>query len=688
MNLRIFSTPVGLLAIGILSACGGDGSSPSAAGSNAPDLHLVERGPMLITVRENGELKAANETRIRSEIESQTTLIFMEKEGQVVKKGQKLAELDVSDLREKRATQAIAVERNKASLEAARQNLGILDKELASAEAESKSKLEIAKIDVEKSIGRRRPEGGDVIEERITNEQLVERLRNAVREKPQYAELPMKVVALLAGEDGQSHLDHEMGEIGQQILEQVDQINIAQQRLALAKDTYDKSLSLAQDQYITQNELEGDKLDYQSQMSQVMIAWQKLDILVSYTLLKTKIDLSLKLANALLDVEKVMASNAAKRASQEADVISKEKEYELADERLKNYDQQIANAVILAPTDGLVVAAEVDDRSRDVVQEGATIRERQTLMILPDVTRMIAEVKVQESDIDKVRAGQLAVIQLEALPDQVFTGRVTRVSPVADSGSRWMSSTRKVYKTWVELDDRNLSGTLRPNMSASVEIRVGTVPDAIAVPVSAVRRVDKHRYVWLATKSGPKEQLVKIGRATTSEVEILEGLDAGQQIYLAPPIGVPEPSFPDAPVVADANSPPPPMPGELPLGTDPPATEGPPLTRETFQAAILAKHPELKAVFETEGFRAMRNADVRAAIEGDAELQAMSEQFMQQMMRARGQGGQGGFPGGGQGGPGGTRGQGGARRPRGESGGGSGNEGSGGERRTGGRDGE
>lgn len=666
-----------------LSACGSSANAPSAFGSDAADLHTVARDAMLITVRENGELKAAKETRIRSEIEGQTTLIFMEKEGQVVKEGQKLVELDVSDLREKRATQGIAVERAKASLEAGRQNLAILGKELASADAEARSELEIAGIDLEKFLGRKRREGGEEIAERITNADLVERVRKAVESHAQYAELPDKVAQLLTKSDGHTFLENEMGELGQQILEQVDQINIAQQKLALAKDTYEKSVDLEKDQYLSKNELEGDRLNFETQKSQVTIAWQKLDILISYTLRKTNIELGLKLDNAGLELEKVVASNAARRASQESDVGSKEMEFTLADERLKNFDEQISNAVIYAPNAGMVVSAEVDDRSRDVVQEGSMVRDRQTLLVLPDVTRMIAEVKVQESDVDKVRVGQLAVIQLEAFTDQVFTGRVSRVSPVADSGSRWMSSTRKVYKTWIDLDTNNEDGSLRPNMSAAVEIRVGTVPDAIAVPVSSVRRVDKHRYIWKATKSGPEAMEVKIGRATTTQVEILEGLAVGEQIYLAPPPGSTEPVFAEAPAeelaapilpsepestmrVGDSGDP---NPAD---GAGAPALAGDPVTRESFQAAIIQKHPELKEVLETEGFRAMRNEAVRAAIEGDPELAEMQARMMEQMRSQfggqgggrRGQGGgdpSGAGPGTGPGGQGG-------RRPRGEGG--------------------
>lgn len=658
----------GLIVLALAAACSDDSASPSAFDSQAPDLYSVVKGPMLITVRENGELKAANETRIRSLIEGQATLIFLEKEGTVVKQGQRLIELDVSDLREKRATQGISVERSRASLVAAQQNLEILGKELTAAAAEAKSKLDIARIDLEKFIGRAPSENMTEAQqaERISNKELIERVREAVKELGQYRELPEKIRAVLLEKqvdpthEVAANLDHEMGELGQQVLEQLDEINIAQQQLALDEDKYNKSIKLAAKDYITRLELEQDRLKFESQKSKVTLAWQKLDILISYSLRKSIIDLGLKLDNAALEFEKVVASNAAKKASQEADVYSKEKEHELADERLKNFDTQIDNAIINAPTAGLVVAAEVDDRSRDVVQEGSQVRERQTLLVLPDVTRMVAEVKIQEADVDKVRVGQLAVIQLEAFPDQTFTGRVTRVSPVADSGSRFMSSTRKVYKTWVELDTKNESGGLRPNMTAGVEIRVGTVPDTIAVPVSAVRRVDRTQYVWKATPNGPTATKVKLGRSTTAQVEILDGLVESERIYLAPPPGSTAPKFAEEPSEVAAQDPTPALPADMNRrvpavdaaagepGTAAPATAGGEITRESFRAAVLQKHPEFKELLEADGMAAWRNQDVRDAIENDPELAEMQTKMMEQMRarfggegRPRGEGGGG-----------------------------------------------
>ncbi len=318
-------------------------------------MHVVQRGPLRIAVREAAELQAAVETEIKSEIEGRTTIIYLIPEGTSVKKGERIVELDVSDLEERRANQGISVERAKASLVNTQQDNEILEKELAAADAQASSQVEIAEIDLEKFLGRppskpadttpssgppnavpveggAAPPGGAIVQEpspagsadepeKGTNADMLRSLRDQVAGTP-YEELPQKATDLL----GQENLDREVGEFGEQIVQQTVDISLARQKLALARDTLDHSIELQKKDYITKNELDGDRLDFESQQSQVQLAWQALDILISYTLRKSKIDLRLKLDNANLNLEKVRADASAKRLRAKAELSSAEKD--------------------------------------------------------------------------------------------------------------------------------------------------------------------------------------------------------------------------------------------------------------------------------------------------------------------------------------------------------------------------
>ena len=76
----------------------------------------------------------------------------------------------------------------------------------------------------------------------------------------------------------------------------------------------------------------------------------------------------------------------------------------------------------------MIYASESGGRGRqEFVEEGATVRERQTLIQLPDVTRMVATLKVHEASVDKVRAGQRARITVDAFTDRPFGGNPAAV---------------------------------------------------------------------------------------------------------------------------------------------------------------------------------------------------------------------------------------------------------------------
>lgn len=585
-----------IAALASLPACGdGSGGGSSAAD---PQRFIVKRDDLPITVRENAELQALRETIVRSEVEGQTTIIWIVPEGTIVKQGEKLVELDVSELIERSATQEISVDKAKSALEQARTQQQILEKELTTKRNTAISQLRIAQMELEKLLGAKDGRGSEG-----KNADMVHRLRELVAPATEpvaptpidaqgdgtaavrplvaqvdprnYAGLVDKVVQLLHVDGDSDPLDRDMGEMANKILQQADQIRLAMADLKVKEDTVSHSRRLAAKQFITRNELERDELAYQSQASKVTIAWNDLELLVNYTLQKDRIQLTQDFENAQLELERVEASNDAERKKSEIDIDAKGKEYTVAKERLDNLRKQIKGGVILAPTPGTVVYARID-RNRgggEAVREGVQVRERQELIILPDTTKMRCIIKVQEAQVDKVVRGQPAVVTVEAFHGETFTGRVTSVAPVADSNSGWMTSDRKVYTTVVELDSDNPDGRLRSRMAANVTIMVDMVQDTLPVPLQAVFRDRSVNYVWRDAAGGPRAIPVRVGRQNTERVEILDGVQTGDVLHLVAPAGVQPPKL-EQPV---APEPAPMLPGNAtpPAGSGPPANGGP-----------------------------------------------------------------------------------------------------------------
>src|SRR5262249_53310484 len=118
-----------------------------------PNLFPVKRDDLPITVKENAELQSQRETIVRSAIEGQSTIITIIPEGTPVQAGDKLIELDVSELVEKRNTQAISVNRAEAAWQQAEADRSILEKDLTTKRRTAESNLTIAQMELEKLIG-------------------------------------------------------------------------------------------------------------------------------------------------------------------------------------------------------------------------------------------------------------------------------------------------------------------------------------------------------------------------------------------------------------------------------------------------------------------------------------------------------------------------------------------------------
>jgi multidrug efflux pump subunit AcrA (membrane-fusion protein) len=98
----------------------------------------------------------------------------------------------------------------------------------------------------------------------------------------------------------------------------------------------------------------------------------------------------------------------------------------------------------------------------------------------------------------------------------------------------WMQPDLKEYPTTVIIEGEY--DWLRPGMSADVEIIVEILEDVLYVPLSAVSFFgDSDRAVYVAGADGPERRIVKTGSFSDNFIEIIEGLNEGEPVYLRVP---------------------------------------------------------------------------------------------------------------------------------------------------------
>jgi hypothetical protein len=232
-----------------------------------------------------------------------------------------------------------------------------------------------------------------------------------------------------------------------------------------------------------------------------------------------------------------MAQAQARLSNAEEDVVESREDVQ---RRIK----QVAACTIRAPATGLVVYGSSGDsyryREAGPIQEGGKVYQRQKIISLPNTAELIVEVRVHEVDVDKVRPGQSATITAEAFPDETLHGKVLSVAPLPDTQRGYLSPDVKVYITKVSIEDSHSS--LRPGMSAKVEILVEQLNDVLIAPVQVVANRSGRKVCYIATDRGPQERQVQIGAFNNTFVEIVSGVEVGENVLLIPPRMVsPEP---------------------------------------------------------------------------------------------------------------------------------------------------
>jgi HlyD family secretion protein len=176
--------------------------------------------------------------------------------------------------------------------------------------------------------------------------------------------------------------------------------------------------------------------------------------------------------------------------------------------------------------------------SESMIEEGAQVRKRQELITLPDTSQMKVDIKIHESQISKVKKGQTTFIVLDQQPDQRYKGIVSKVAPLPDSASFFSDPNLKEYATEILVTDT--LPDLKPGVSARAEIVITNIPNTLKVPIQSVTTVDGKQVVFKQMMSGAEPKPVEVGLFNTKFIEILDGVDAGDAILLAPPLQMEE----------------------------------------------------------------------------------------------------------------------------------------------------
>ncbi len=193
--------------------------------------------------------------------------------------------------------------------------------------------------------------------------------------------------------------------------------------------------------------------------------------------------------------------------------------------------EQIEGCRIHARAPGIVVYEEyLGGGTRRKIRVGDRVTGSQGLVTIPEVQRMVVESSVREADVHRVRAGRPATIRLDAFPDLVLTGRVSRVGTLARSSADRPFDDKR-FDMIVDVDAA--PAELRPEMTARVDVLVDERKDVLLVPVSAVFDRQGTTVCHRLTTFGTETRVVDLGETDDLSIEVRSGLEEGDRVLLA-----------------------------------------------------------------------------------------------------------------------------------------------------------
>lgn len=333
------------------------------------------------------------------------------------------------------------------------------------------------------------------------------------------------------------------GEAKQKLRKFEDDLQVAKKEQGQSKANLEGTKRLFDKGFVTRIDLEKDEIAAENSRLKVQTAETARELFLKYEFQKTAEEALSKFSEAARELTRARKAAVSKLAQAQAKLKSSQGQFNIQSRQRKELSEQLDKCHIKATKPGLVVYGRGGDEmvfygGEERIREGASVRERQSLITIPDMTKMSVRVKIHESYIRKIKKGQKATITVDAFPDKFIAGEVTSVGVLPDSQNMWMNPDMKVYLTTITLSGTN--EWLKPGMNAKVEIMVNRLEDVVHVPLQAVTPAEGKHVCYVAGAGKPERRVVEPGEFNDEFIEIKNGLKEGERVVLRSTESAPE----------------------------------------------------------------------------------------------------------------------------------------------------
>jgi HlyD family secretion protein len=439
-----------------------------------PVLTEAEHGPFDISIIESGRLEARRSVTLASDLPSnKAKIIFLKTEGATVKPGAVIVKFDKAPFIE----------------DVAKLTGDISDASTALAQAEEEMQLAIQQ-------GRAKTDG-------MKHNVEVAKLKHKSLEE---AELPLR--------QAKSKND----------------LQAAEQKLRQARKKADSMKGLLDQGFTKRGEYQQAKEAMNTAGAELQLAKQQ-DRLLGEMIAPGEIrqsELKLVELERQLDDQKVMAQH--NMAVKNTVLIRLRHRFETLKKSLKSAELLLDKTILTAPVPGFVVYKTVSVQGEmRKVQVGDSVWQHNGFIVLPDMSEIITDLKVRETDISQLEVGQKALIRPQAYPNMTLNGRVETIGTLATAKNEEMPR----FLVRVVIDGKDPK--LRPGMTVRASIQAAHLQDVVRIPVEAVFYSGDQTVSFLWKMNKAEAVVIETGPSDGNYIVITSGLTGGEKLLLHDP---------------------------------------------------------------------------------------------------------------------------------------------------------
>jgi RND family efflux transporter MFP subunit len=231
---------------------------------------------------------------------------------------------------------------------------------------------------------------------------------------------------------------------------------------------------------------------------------------------------------AIRTAQQQAAADAAKVEQARADSLMAQAKVRVAQASLEKAQVMVLYTKITSPYDGVITHRNF--------YRGAFIRTPDQggqipLLCVDRMDLMRVVVQIPDREVPYTQPGDKATVRLDALPNQAFVGKISRVADAEDPETRAMR---------IEIDLPNPSGLIRDGMYGKVDIELEPAPAGVTIPSACLVGNEEHgkSEVFVVEQGKARLKPIHVGKDTGIQVEVLSGVKVTDEVIVQPPAGL------------------------------------------------------------------------------------------------------------------------------------------------------